>query len=170
MTEAVTATTRPIAAPGLDDGEREFVEEVGRYYEHDGWPYPLGCIVGWLIISDPVQQPASEISSRLGVDRALVDRVADQLVPAKLLLSKELDDDDYELTLQDGAWTNAVSHTFTSWPSFHRIMADGLEALAAESTPERLGRLANMERLFAYMASELPFVIERYEASVAESS
>ncbi len=159
----------PIAAETLTDGERDFVEDVGRYYERDGFAYPLGCVLGWLIISPTPRQRASEICERLGVARAHVDRIAEQLVPAELLDRDELDGGDYVLNMRDEAWPKVVEQTFCSWPQLHAVMRDGLDGLDDEP-PGRLNRLRSMEDLFAYLSVELPTVMRRYDETQPQAA
>jgi DNA-binding MarR family transcriptional regulator len=147
---------------GIPAAEREFVRRIGLYYEKDGMAADRGEVIGWLVISDPPRQSASEIVTKLGISRETVDRVADQLVPAGFLSREDISDDDYYLTLQDSAWPAVVQHTFASFPRFHQVMRDGLAALSGED-PRRLARLSNMERLFDYLARELPVLWQRYE-------
>jgi len=158
----VSDSLPPIAAERLGDAERRFVENFGRYYEREGFAYPLGCVLGWLVISDTPCQRASEICERLGVTHAHVDRVAEQMVPAELLDREELDGGDYTLSMRDEAWHKAVEHTFCSWPQFHAVMQSGLDRID-DQPPGRMNRLRSMEDLFSYLSVELPTVMRRFE-------
>jgi DNA-binding MarR family transcriptional regulator len=152
-----------ILSTEIPASEREFVRRIGLYYEKDGMAADRGEVIGWLVISDPPRQSASEIIRKLQVSRETVDRVADQLVPAGFLSREDIPGgDDYYLTLQDSAWPAVVQHTFASFPRFHKVMEDGLAALSGEDS-RRTARLSNMERLFAYLAKELPVTWQRYE-------
>jgi hypothetical protein len=152
----VPTPTRP-----LTDGERAFVDRIGGHYAADGFPLDSGRVLGWLIISDTPEQSAAQIAERLEVSRETVDAVSDQLVPATLLHRRD-DDDDYYLSLRDDAWPRVVSHTFAGWPDLHAILYRGCAALADEPAA-RSTRVASMERLFAYLAAELPAVLQRYQ-------
>ena len=94
--------------------------------------------------------------------RAHVDRVAEQMVPAKLLDREELDGGDYMLSMRDEAWHKAVEHTFCSWPQFHAVMQSGLDRID-DQPPGRMNRLRSMEDLFSYLSVELPTVMRRFE-------
>ncbi|MYV52280.1 hypothetical protein [Streptomyces sp. SID3212] len=159
------------AASAVPQAEREIVTRIGRYYEKDGMAADRGEVIGYLLISDPARQRASEISARLGISRDAVDKMSDQLVPAGFFIREDTEDGDYYLTLQDATWPRVIQHTFLSWPNFHRTMADGLEALEAEGVgPARLARLRNMEKLFRYLAAEMPALWHRYEKASADLS
>ncbi|MFD8939711.1 hypothetical protein ACFV0R_31415 [Streptomyces sp. NPDC059578] len=165
------------AASAIPQAEREIVTRIGRYYEKDGMAADRGEVIGYLLISDPPRQRASEISAGLGISRDAVDKMSDQLVPAGFFIREDAEaententeEGDYYLTLQDATWPRVIQHTFLSWPNFHRTMADGLEALEAEGAdPGRLARLRNMEKLFRYLAAEMPALWHRYEKTSAD--
>ncbi|MFG2129186.1 hypothetical protein ACGFNV_15490 [Streptomyces sp. NPDC048751] len=157
--------TAPTAIP---DAEREIVTRIGAYYEKDGMAADRGEVIGYLLISEPARQRASEISAKLGIPRDAVDKMSDQLVPAGFFIREEAEEGDYFLTLQDATWPRVIEHTFLSWPTFHQTMADGLKALEAEgASAQRLARLRNMEKLFRYLAAEMPALWHRYEKSAA---
>jgi len=157
-------------ANAIPAAEREIVTRIGAYYEKDGMAADRGEVIGYLLISEPARQLASEISAKLGIPRDAVDKMSDQLVPAEFLIREEAEDGDYYLTLQDATWPRVIQHTFLSWPNFHETMAEGLKALEAEgASAERLARLRNMEKLFGYLAQEMPALWHRYEKSAAVS-
>lgn len=139
-----------------------FAERVGRYYEHDGLPYPLGNVLGWLIVCDPPEQSATDIAAALGIERTHVSRIADQMVPAHLLARTELADGEYALRLEDGAQPHVVTHTFASWPGFRDVMRRGLQTVP-DDPPGRLERLARMERLYSHLCERLPGVVDRID-------
>ena len=45
--------------------ERNFVEEVGLFFEQTGMPRMAGRILGWLLISDPPHQSTDELAGGL---------------------------------------------------------------------------------------------------------
>lgn len=70
------------APAALTESEKIFVEKVAQYYyENDGMPHERGRVVGYMMICDPAAQTADEISLMLGVERAAIDRIVDQLTP-----------------------------------------------------------------------------------------
>jgi DNA-binding MarR family transcriptional regulator len=146
----------------LTEGEKAFVARVGEHYHNDGFPLDSGRVLGWMIISDPPEQSATEIAARLAVSPSTVDAVAEQLVPATLLNRRDGENGEYFLSLSDEAWPRVVSHTFAGWPGLHQILKDGSSALAGEPA-ERSARVDNMERLFAYLVTELPDMMRRWE-------
>ena len=170
MTADATSVTDWTPAPGdeLPDTQRRFVEGIAQYYyDNDGMPFGRGRTIGWLIISEPRVQPVGRICQRLDVSREDVDWVARQLAPAKVLIRHETGPDgDYALEMGDTAWVDRMQDVFSKIPAFHQILAGGAELLAG-APPQRRHRVANMERFFGYLATEIPTVFDRYRATSA---
>ncbi len=104
----------------------------------------------------------------LGVERAAIDRIVDQLTPENDPVSvferTGALSENYTLRLRENSWAPKVRGIFSEFPDFHRIAATGLQALRAEgASDERLRRLANMERFLGFVSSEMPAILERYE-------
>lgn len=150
------------SAQAPTDQELDFAERVGRYYEHDGLPYPRGKVLGHLIVCDPPEQTAAEISEALGIDRKPIDRVSGQLAPAHLLARRELDDGEYALRLGDEAWPQVVTHTFASWPALRDVLRRGLDQVPDEPAG-RLERLVGIERMYSYLCDRMPAIVERID-------
>jgi hypothetical protein len=162
-------TSETMSRSPLTDGERAFVDRVGQHYADDGFPLDSGRVLGWMIIADAPEQSATDIGERLRVSRSTVDAVAEQLVPATLFSRREGEDGEYFLSLRDDAWPRVVSHTFAGWTSLHKILQDGVAALEGEP-PERSARVASMESLFAYLVTELPDMMRRWQEQEASRS
>lgn len=162
-------TAETVTAP--TNAERSFVEQVAQYYyDNDGMPHDRGRVVGWLMISDPPKQSATEIVAKLGVSRAEVDRIVDQLTPegdpvSVFERSGELAED-YVVWLRENSWGPKVKGIFSEFTDFHRVAAEGLKALSGASE-SRLARLRNLERFLRFVSTEMPKILERHEQRVA---
>src|SRR5882724_11699576 len=90
----------------LPEAQRAFVEKIAQYYyDNDGMPHERGRVIGWLIISDPKKERASEIADRLGIDRVDVAGTTEKLIPATVLTREDIDgSDDYYVEMGDNAW------------------------------------------------------------------
>ncbi|MEV8129119.1 hypothetical protein AB0P07_34660 [Streptomyces sp. NPDC085944] len=149
--------------PGLNEGERDYVNRVAEHYrDTDNMAWEHGYVIGWLMISDPVQQSAAELCETLGVTREAVDHIDKLLVPPGVLTRQELPGGEYALAMSVDVWPKTVQHSMLSLPSFHTVMRHGLDVLADEPE-ERCRRIANMERFFRYLGEEIPAVFDRYE-------
>lgn len=129
-------------------------------------PHERGRVIGWLIISDPPRQSTADLMTRLGVDREAIDRVADQLVPANVIHREDGAGGEYYLSMTDDSWPNAVRHVFANFPEFHEILSYGLEVLST-ATPARRERAVRLERLFGFLAAEIPALLDRYQRQTA---
>ncbi|GCB52019.1 hypothetical protein [Streptomyces sp. NL15-2K] len=151
--------------PGLTDAERIIVNGVADYYwQNDGMPHERGRVIGWLIISDPIEQTTAELMARLGTTREAIDRVADQLVPAHVVLRRDVPGtDEYALFMNNESWPNAVLDVFANIPEFDRILRDAQDTLKDED-PERRQRLDRTQHLFGFIAKEVPELLASYAA------
>jgi hypothetical protein len=151
----------------LPEAQRAFVEQLAQYYyENDGMPHSRGQVIGWLIISEPKKQRASEIARRLDIDRADVDWITGKLIPAAVLVREDIDgSDDYYVEMGDNAWVNRMQQVFSKIPEFHQILAEGV-ALLEDSDGTRRQRVVTMERFFGYLATEIPGIFDRYRETV----
>ncbi|QES51210.1 hypothetical protein DEJ50_28605 [Streptomyces venezuelae] len=162
----MAADTAPVK---LTEGEKSFVEKVAQYYyENDGMPHDRGRVVGWMMICDPAAQTAGQIAEVLGVPRAAIDRIVDQLTPENDPVSvferTGSLTEDYTIRLRENSWAPKVRGIFSEFPDFHRVARAGLDGLRAEgAAEERLLRLSNMERFLAFVSAEMPAILERYE-------
>ncbi|WP_431783030.1 hypothetical protein [Streptomyces chumphonensis] len=161
--------TDATASARLDEGEKAFVEKVAQYYfENDGMPHDRGRVVGYMMICDPPVQSPAEIEKVLGVPRAAIDRIVDQLTPENDPVSvferSGPLDGDYTIRLRENSWGPKVRGIFAEFPDFHRVTERGLKELRAEgASEERLVRLANMERFLRFVSGEMPAILDRYE-------
>jgi hypothetical protein len=150
-------------APGLTEAEREFVHKIAEHYrDTDNMAWDHGYLIGWLMISDPIEQRASELQQALGVSRDAIDHISRILVEPGVLDRSEMPDGDYKLSLGHDAWPKLLRQSLVSMPSFHAVMVDGLEMLAQEPE-QRLRRIANMERFYRYLGTEIPAIFDRYQ-------
>ncbi|OEV02637.1 hypothetical protein AN216_14100 [Streptomyces oceani] len=133
-----------------------------HYRDTDRMAWEHGFLIGWLMISDPVEQPASRLCEVLGVSREAVDHIDKLLVPPGVLERTELPDGEYSLAMNAEVWPQTVQQAMLALPSFHSVMRYGLEALA-DASEERRRRLVNMEQFFRYLGDEIPAVFDRYE-------
>ena len=154
------------SAPGLNAVEKGFVHKFAECYRQtDNMAWPYGYTMGWLVISEPVEQRASELVDTLGVTRDDVDHVSRILATPGVLERRELpDEDDYVLLLPEGNWPKAVRYSLNKMPHFHAILQRGLELLDGE-TDERRQRIVELERVYRHLAKEIPQVFDRYEQS-----
>jgi DNA-binding transcriptional regulator GbsR (MarR family) len=77
-------TTTAEHGPGLDPGDEEFVERVGRFFEGDGAPRTSGRMLGLLMLA-PGEMSIDAIADRLKVSRASVSTNARSLESFKVV-------------------------------------------------------------------------------------
>ncbi|MHC0432836.1 hypothetical protein ACX6XY_22070 [Streptomyces sp. O3] len=159
-----TPTDQKPPTPGLSEGERDYVDRIAEHYrDTDKMAWDHGYLIGWLMISDPVEQSVEQLVKTLGVSRDAVDHIDRLLTPPGVLTRRELSDGEYALTMTTDVWPNNVRQALLAMPNFHAVMRHGLEVLE-DAPDERRRRLVNMEAFFRYLGRELPAVFDRYES------
>jgi hypothetical protein len=148
----------------LTEAEKSFVHKIAEHYHiTDGMEWERGYVIGWMIINYPAKQSANDIAKTLDIPREPVDWIADLLTPPGVYTREDIPGtDDYYLTLNDGAWPNAVEHSFRRIPEFHSAVQHGLEVLK-DQPEERLERLKRMEKLYGVISRKLEGVFDVFE-------
>lgn len=150
-------------APGLTEGERDYVDRIAEHYhDTDNMAWDHGYLIGWLMISDPIEQSTTQLCETLGVSRESVDHIDRLLVPPGVLTHEDGPDGEYTLAMSPDVWPRIVQHSMLAVPSFHSVMQHGLDVLDGEPE-ERRRRLVQMEKFFRYLGEELPAVFDRYQ-------
>lgn len=149
----------------LTEAEKSFVQKIAQHYHTtDGMEWERGYVIGWMIINYPAKQSADDIAKTLDIPREPVDWIVDLLTPPGVYTREAIPGtDDYYVTLNDGAWPNAVEHSFRRIPEFHAAVQHGIEVLK-DQPDERLERLKRMEELYGVLTRKLEGVFDAFEA------
>jgi DNA-binding MarR family transcriptional regulator len=152
-----------------DDDERRrseqerFVEEFGVYLEDEGHPRMAGRILGWLLICDPPRQSASDLAEALQASRGSISSMTQHLIRFGLIERIGVPgerQDYYQVRLDAG--TNILQEGLDVIRSVDRIFDRGLR-LVADQPPEGQARLREFHDFYAFLARELPPLLERWE-------
>jgi biotin operon repressor len=121
--------------------EREFVEQMGLFYERAGAARMPGRVIGWLLICGPPQQSITQIADALGVSKASVSTTARLLEQAGVLERVPVAGSrQHHYRILEGGWTQIVQGRMGMVTFVRGVAQRGLDLLA-EAPPERRARL-----------------------------
>lgn len=147
-------------------GERQFAEEVGRFFEQLGVPRMTGRILGWLLICDPPRQSSADLGSALGASKGAIS-TATRLLELYGLVKRVgvpgVRGDFFEIA--PDAFSRAHDQLGKA-RVFRELMEKGLAVLGDEESP-RAERLRETRALYAFMEREQPGLFERFRAEYA---
>lgn len=144
---------------------RHFVEETGLFLELAGMPRMAGRILGHLLICDPPEQTAEDISRSIEASRASISTMTRLLLNANLIERASLPGrrrDVYRVHA-DG-FRRQIAERMRLVTRFREVLERGMQALEGEP-PARKERLVAMYEFYRWLERELPRLFERYEKS-----
>lgn len=129
----------------------EWVERVAMYLARDGVPPIAGRVLGWLMVCDPPEQSAGQISDAIGASRASLTSNLRLLTSMGFLdwRTRPGERTVYYRMAED-AWTVVVRRQVAGIAAFLDITRDGL-ALAGQEE-DRAGRMRQAHATFEWMA------------------
>ncbi len=143
--------------------KKEFVEEVGIFFEQSGLPRMAGRILGWLLISDSPHQTTSELAEALMASKGSISTMTRLLIRIGLIERTSLPGKrrDY-FRIKPGAWHQMFKVSLDQTTAFRQLAEHGLELLEGKAHVNRLS-LEEMHNMYAFFERELPVLLERWE-------
>ena len=140
------------------DQRLEWVERIAMYLARDGVPPIAGRVLGWLMICDPPEQSAGEISQAIGASRASLTSNL-RLLTSMGFLSWRTRPGERTVyyRMAEDAWAVVVQRQIASIAAFLDITRDGL-ALAGrrEGGAERVRQAHAMFEWMAKVFDDAP--------------
>lgn len=145
------------------DDELDFVDAVAAFFVREGLPLISGRVIGWLLICDPPEQTAAQLSDVLQVSRSSISSATRLLTPSGLVegVRRRGERQEYFRIAADG-WSRMLTRRYSYAEAFERLTGRGL-AVLADAPPERRERLENVHALYGFLAAELPALLHRWE-------
>ncbi|WP_289958295.1 GbsR/MarR family transcriptional regulator [Glycomyces tritici] len=129
----------------------DWVERVAMFLANDGVPPIAGRVLGWLMVCEPAEQSAGQISEAIGASRASLTTNMRVLMTVGFIERRTRPGERTGYyRLRDGAWETVVRRQIASLVSFREVAADGLTLLGTEST--RADRVREAQNVFDWMA------------------
>ncbi|MEV5498026.1 MarR family transcriptional regulator [Nonomuraea fuscirosea] len=145
------------------EAELEFVDDVAVFFAREGMPLIPGRVIGWLLISDPPEQSAAQLSDVLAASRSSISSATRLLTPSGLVegVRRRGERQEYFRIAADG-WSRMLAARYAKTAAFRQITENGLRVLAGGS-PTRRERLENVHELYRFLEGELPALWRRWE-------
>lgn len=139
-----------------------YVEEFGLAMEASGLPRAAGRLFGWLLVCDPAEQSAHDLSLALQASTGGVSQNLRFLRQVKFVerVGRAGDRRAY-YRIAPGVWETLMVAQLADTTRFRQFGNKGL-ALLAEQSPSRRERLAEMTDFYAFWEREIPALISRY--------
>ena len=142
-----------------DAAVADVVQEVGVWFSSLGIPRAAGQMFGYLLVSDPAEQSASEIAEGIGISRASVSSSARLLVSMNALEERHKVGDRKTYYRLRSSW----------WIEIATAKQSGFEQLATMARRTRaaggLSRTDGLDELVAFSdfwSTEIPKLAERW--------
>jgi hypothetical protein len=127
----------------------EWVERVSMYLARDGVPPIAGRVLGWLMVCDPPEQSAGQISDAIGASRASLTSNLRLLTTMGFLSARTRPGNRTTYyRMADDAWAVVVRRQIEGIASFLDLSRDGL----AVAGPGNDDRVRQAHRTFEWMA------------------
>ena len=143
--------------------ETHFVEDMGLLFEQGGHPRMAGRILGWLLISDPPYQSATELADVLQASKGSISTMTRLLLQMGLIerVAMPRNRHDY-FRLRLGAWSEYIRQTVYELKAMRELAERGLK-LTENRDPVLQERLREARDIYAYLEREYPLLLEKWE-------
>ena len=149
----------------LSDGEKSFIEEVGVVFEQTGLPRMSGRMFGWLLISAPPYQSASELADVLMASKGSISTTTRLLVQLgvveRFIIPGERHD---HYRLSKDALLKIIQRGLEDEVKIFRKLAErGLELMKKEDSARKQW-LEEMRQRYAFLEQAFPALMEDYDS------
>jgi DNA-binding transcriptional regulator GbsR (MarR family) len=146
----------------MDERQAQFVEAMGQMLAGQGLPPMAGRMWGWLLICEPPEQTAGDLSEALGASRGSISGTARILATAGLIHRTTRRGDRRELfSVPPGATSAMVMGQVPRLRAFRMLTEQGLELLRSRP-PEARARIQEVYDLYAFFERVYPDMIEQF--------
>ncbi|GAA5057203.1 DNA-binding transcriptional regulator GbsR (MarR family) [Thermocatellispora tengchongensis] len=129
----------------------EWVERVAMYLARDGVPPIAGRVLGWLMVCDPPEQSAGQISAAIGASRASLTSNLRLLSGMGFLTWRTRPGErTVYYRMADDAWAVVVRRQVAGITSFLDITQEGLDLVGPDDG--RAARIRQAHATFEWMA------------------
>jgi len=129
----------------------EWVERVAMYLARDGVPPIAGRVLGWLMVCDPPEQSAGQISAAIGASRASLTSNLRLLTGMGFLTWRTRPGErTLYYRMADDAWAVVARQQIAGITSFLDITRDGLDLVGPDDG--RAARIRQAHTTFEWMA------------------
>ncbi|AUS80612.1 transcriptional regulator [Actinoalloteichus sp. AHMU CJ021] len=138
-----------------------WIEQVAAFYVEEGMPLIAGRILGYLLICDPPERTAAELSAALDASSGSVSTNIRLLVRAGVVSKTTRRGKEAALyRVEESRWPDFVQGRFDRVRGARDLTAAGLRLLSGDS--ERAARLRTVNQFYEWLADQLPELWEQW--------
>jgi DNA-binding transcriptional ArsR family regulator len=150
-------------APADDAAIRRFVERFALLLTEAGTARTPARVFACVLVEDSGRLTAAELAERLQVSPAAISGAVRYLSQAGLLVrGREPGSRRDHYAVHDDVWTDMYTTRMGLLRRWEEAIADGVAVLGTDRPAGR--RLAETREFFAFLQSEVPGMIERWQA------
>ena len=147
----------------LRDDEKGFIEEVGIVFEQTGLPRMSGRMFGWLLISDPPYQSASELAEVLMASKGSISTTVRLLVQMGIVERYIIPGARHDhFRLKEDALLMIIRHGLEDEVKMFRNLAERGLKLMKKEPPARKRWLEEMCNRYAFLEKALTNSMKEY--------
>jgi DNA-binding transcriptional regulator GbsR (MarR family) len=139
----------------------QFVDANGELMSRSyGLPRMTGRVLAWLLVCDPPEQTAAELSEALEASKGSISGATGMLVRAGLVDRLHIRGERADrFRFRPGAWEEQLRDP--SLEQQRAVIGMGLEALAGEP-PQRRARLEEIDTFYEWWESRVPGLVDEF--------
>ncbi len=147
----------------MTEDEATFVEAMGDFMGGYGMTPMAGRLWAWLLICDPPAQTAGDLAEALKASRGAISGAAASLASAGMIRRMRRRGDRREyFSAPPGTFDGVLRSAGTAYGRLLAITSRGLAAV--DGQPGERERIQEVHDAVAFVARELPALVERYFA------
>src|SRR3954468_24032339 len=146
----------------MTPGESQFVEEMGQVLASYGMTPMAGRMWGWLLICDPPEQTAADLSEALHASRGSISGTARILATAGMIRRGTRRGDRREyFSVAPETFEQFLASAGRIYRQFREIAERGLTAIDDRPAASK-ERLEEFRDMFAFVETEVPTLVDRF--------
>ena len=147
----------------LTDGEKNFIEETGIVFEQTGLTRMSGRMFGWLLISDPPYQSASELAEVLMASKGSISTTVRLLIQMEIVERYVIPGERHDhFRLKEDALLMVIRHGLEDEVKMFRSLAERGLKLMEKEPPARKQWLEEMHNRYAYLEEAVKSLVNEY--------
>ena len=147
----------------LTDGEKNFIEETGIVFVQIGLTRMSGRMFGWLLISDPPYQSASELAEVLMASKGSISTTVRLLIQMEIVERYVIPGERHDhFRLKEDALLMVIRHGLEDEVKMFRSLAERGLKLMEKEPPARKQWLEEMHNRYAYLEEAVKSLVNEY--------
>ncbi|KEO74147.1 GbsR/MarR family transcriptional regulator [Anditalea andensis] len=152
----------------LNDQQKILIENIGVFFDKRGLQPALGRIMGFLMVVPGAEATFDDIIEHLKMSKSAVSYGINILLSQKKIefLTKPGERKRY-FKISTHTWSADFQDQIEGILEFERLISAIIE-IKGEDSPQFVNDLKKMKRFLQFLQSEIPYLIEKYWATVNE--